>query len=99
MGHVPIALYAPLCGESDIESVRRRTTQSEGEKACSSAREKQLYYITVSGFGSSHAFKEGAHVPLHLKSHGGVGEDRDKRRGGRVRRKVMRNKIMMSVER
>lgn len=41
------------------------------------AREKQLYYITASGLGSSHAFKEEAHVPLHLKSHGTVGEDED----------------------
>lgn len=44
---------------------------------CSLAREKQLYYITASGLGSSHAFKEEAHVPLHLKSHGTVGEDED----------------------
>lgn len=27
--------------------------------------------------GSSHAFKEEAHVPLHLKSHGAVGDDGD----------------------
>lgn len=57
------------------ESGRRRiTTQKEREKA-SFASEKQLYYITVSGLGSSHAFKEEAHVPLHLKSHGMVEED------------------------
>lgn len=51
-----------------------------GEKAsslCSSASERRLHYITVSGLGSSHAFKEEAHVPLHLKSRGRAGEDED----------------------
>lgn len=90
--------FVSLCVEKgDRVSMGRRTRQREREKAsslCSSAREKQLYYITVSGLGSSHAFKEEAHVPLHLKSHGGIGEDRDERRGGRVRRKVMRHKII-----
>lgn len=67
---------------TDIERRRRRrrTRKREREKAsslCSSASENQLYYITVSGLGSSHAFKEEAHVPLHLKSHGRVGEDGD----------------------
>ena len=81
-------MYQPqMCaseGKSDRqrerERRRRRTRQREIKKAsplCSSASEKQLYYITVSGFGSSHAFKEEAHVPLHLKSRGRVGEDRD----------------------
>lgn len=54
--------------------------EKEREKAsslCSSASKRQLYYITVSRLGSSHAFKEEAHVPLHLKSYGRVGEDGD----------------------
>lgn len=58
--------------------------QSESKKAsslCSSASKKQLYYITVSRLGSSHAFKKEAHVPLHLKSHGRVGEAGDEVEG------------------
>lgn len=79
--HAPPPSNLCLWGEkwqTQRERRRRRTTQGEREKAsslCSSASEKQLYYITVSGLGSSHAFKEEAHVPLHLKSHGTVGED------------------------
>lgn len=64
----------------DRKRGRRSARQREREKAsslCSSASKKQLYYITVARLGSSHAFKEEAHVPLHLKSHGTVGEDRD----------------------
>lgn len=75
--HKKICAYE---GKSDGKRGRRTARQREREKAsslCSSASKKQLYYITVSGLGSSHAFKEEAHVPLHLKSHGRVGEDGD----------------------
>lgn len=91
---------------TDRERGRRtRTRQREREKAsslCSSASEKQLYYITVSGLGSSHAFKEEAHVPLHLKSRGRVGEDGDEVEAWaqrQVRREAVRDKIQNSAER
>lgn len=81
-------MYQPqMCaseGKSDRQREREEKEENQAKRnkkkaspLCSSASEKQLYYITVSGFGSSHAFKEEAHVPLHLKSRGRVGEDRD----------------------
>ena len=83
--HAPTPKKYTYEGKSDRQRERRRrrrrrTRKREREKAsslCSSASENQLYYITVSGLGSSHAFKKEAHVPLHLKSHGRVGEDGD----------------------
>lgn len=79
--------------EEDENYAERHRERENCSSFCSLAREKQLYYITASGLGSSHAFKEEAHVPLHLKSHGTVGEDEDEVEACEQRQREQRGNI------